>query len=125
MVSVRLTRRELDLMSVLWQRGSGTVSEVREEVVDDISYSTVMTLLRTMESKGLVRHEKEGKAFRYFPMVQAEEAGESALGRILDKIFHGSRELLVHRLVDQEDISAEEIRRIRDHLEARLKEMEE
>lgn len=125
MVSVRLTRRELDLMSVLWQRGSGTVSEVLEEVVDDISYSTVMTLLRTMESKGLVRHEKEGKAFRYFPVVQAEEAGESALGRILDKIFHGSRELLVHRLVDQEDISAEEIRRIQNHLEARLKEMEE
>ena len=124
-MAIRLTRRELDLMSVLWSQGSGTVAEVLEKVTDDISYSTVMTLMRTMEAKGLVRHQKEGKAFRYFPLVGAEEAGESALGRILDKIFHGSRELLVHRLVDQEDVSADEIRRIQEHLEARLREMGE
>jgi predicted transcriptional regulator len=124
-MTVRLTRRELDLMSVLWHRGSGTVAEVLEDVADDISYSTVMTLMRTMEAKGLVRHEKEGKAFRFFPEVEADEAGESALGRILDKIFHGSRELLVHRLVDKEDVSADELRRIQAYLEARLKELEE
>jgi len=123
-MTVRLTRRELDLMSVLWHRGSGTVAEVLEDVADDISYSTVMTLMRTMEAKGLVRHEKEGKAFRFFPVVAADEAGESALGRILDKIFHGSRELLVHRLVDQEDVSADELRRIQAYLEERLEELE-
>jgi predicted transcriptional regulator len=124
-MTVRLTRRELDLMSVLWHRGSGTVAEVLEDVADDISYSTVMTLMRTMEAKGLVRHEKEGKAFRFFPVVAADEAGESALGRILDKIFHGSRELLVHRLVDQEDVSADELRRIQAYLDARLKDLED
>ena len=111
-------------MSILWEKGSGTVAEILEDVDDDISYSTVLTMMRTMEGKGLVRHERVGKAFRYFPLVQADAAGESALGRILDKIFHGSRELLVHRLVDQEDISPEEIRRIQSHLEKRLKEVE-
>ena len=123
-MSTRLTRRELDLMSILWDRGSGTVAEILEELDDDISYSTVMTLMRTMEAKGLARHEKEGKAYRFFPLIEAREAGESALGRILDKIFHGSRELLVHRLVDREDVSPEEIRRIQAHLEKRLREME-
>ena len=123
-MSTRLTRRELDLMSILWERGSGTVAEILEELDDDISYSTVMTLMRTMEAKGLARHEKEGKAYRFFPLIEAREAGESALGRILDKIFHGSRELLVHRLVDREDVSPEEIRRIQAHLEKRLREME-
>ena len=124
-MTVRLTPRELDLMSILWERGSGTVGEILEEVDDDISYSTVLTMMRTMEAKGLVRHEQEGKAFRYFPLIQADAAGETALGRILDKIFHGSRELLVHRLVDQEDVSPDEIRRIQAHLEKRLKEVEE
>ena len=124
-MAVRLTRRELDLMSVLWHRGSGTVTEVLSEMDDDISYSTVNTLMRLMETKGLVRHEQEGKAFRFIPLVEANDVGESALGRILDKVFHGSRELLIHRLVDREDVSAEEIRRIQDHLEKRLEEMGE
>lgn len=122
-MTVRLTRRELDLMSILWEKGSGTVAEILEGVDDDIQYSTVLTMMRTMEAKGLVRHERVGKAFRYFPLVQAEAAGESALGRILDKIYHGSRELLVHRLVDQEDVSPDEIRRIQAYLAKRLKEV--
>jgi BlaI family penicillinase repressor len=123
-VSTHLTKRELDLMSVLWQRGSATVTEVLEGLADEISYSTVMTVLRTLEAKGHVRHEQEGKAFRFYPVTNPEEAGSSALSRILHKVYHGSLELMVNQLVSDENVSADEIRRIRDDLERRLKEIE-
>lgn len=123
-MSTHLTKRELDLMSVLWERGSATVTEVLEGLSDEISYSTVMTVLRTLEAKGHVRHEQEGKAYRFYPVTKVEEAGSSALSRILDKVYHGSVELMVNQLVSDEDISADEIRRIRDDLERRLKEIE-
>lgn len=122
-MSPRLTRRELDLMSVLWRRGSASVTEVREELEDDISYSTVMTVLRTLESKGHVRHVQDGRAFRFIPVTGADEAGDSALRRILSRVYHGSRDLLVNRLVEDEEVSVEELRRIKERLEKRLKEM--
>ena len=56
------TERELDVMSVLWQLGSGTVAEVRAALEDEFAYTTVLTVLRTLEAKGHVRHEGEGKA---------------------------------------------------------------
>lgn len=123
-MSQHLTKRELDLMSVLWRRGSATVAEVLEEIPDEISYSTVMTVMRTLETKGHVSHEQEGKAFKFYPVTEPDEAGDSVLGRILQKVYHGSRELMVNRLVSDEDVSAEEIRRIKAYLEQRLEELE-
>jgi predicted transcriptional regulator len=120
----QLTRRELDLMSVLWDRGSATVAEILDRLPDKITYSTVMTVLRTLEAKGHVRHEQEGRAFRFYPLTEPDEAGDTALRRILSKVYHGSREMLVNRLVSDEEISADEIRRIKENLEERLKEME-
>ncbi len=112
-------------MAVLWKEGSGTVSDVWEALEDELAYSTVLTMLRTLENKGHVRHEQEGKAFRYYPVVQPDEAGRMALRRLLDKIYQGSRETLITRLMADEDISAEELRRIRKLLNERLKELEE
>jgi BlaI family penicillinase repressor len=112
-------------MAVLWQHGSGTVSEVCKELDEDLAYSTVLTMLRTLESKGHVRHEQEGKAHRFYPVLQPYEAGGTALNRLLNKVFHGSRELLVTRLVADEGIAPDELRRIRELLDERLKEFEE
>lgn len=120
----RLTPRELDIMAVLWRDGSGTVSEVSDGLEADIAYSTVLTMLRTLESKGHVRHEQEGKAFRYFPETAPEEAGGTALDRLLSKIYQGSRELLVTRLLADEDVSADELHRIRELLDDRIEELE-
>lgn len=120
----RLTNRELDIMAVLWELGSGTVQEVWKGLDADLAYSTVLTMLRTLETKGHVRHEQEGKAFRYHPVLQPEAAGERALERLLNKVYLGSREMLVSGLVADEDISVEEIRRIRRLLDERLEEME-
>jgi len=123
-VSIRLTHRELDIMAVLWRHGSGTVNEVGDGLEDDLAYSTVLTMLRTLEGKGHVRHDSEGKAFRYYPITQPEDAGGGALDRVLDKIYQGSRELLVTRLLADEEVSSGELRRIRELLDERLGELE-
>ena len=107
------TDRELDLMSVLWRLGSGTVSEVREDLGEDVGYTSVLKMLQILEEKGHVRHEDEGRAYRYFPTVEPEEAGRTALGRIVNKIFHGSAELTLARLVEERPISPKELERMK------------
>ena len=107
-------------MAVLWQRGSGTVSEVREGLDDDLAYTTVLTILRTLEDKGFVTHLTEGKAHRYLPAVSQDMAGKSALTRVLDKIFAGSPELLLTQLVSDRDIDPAELKRLRKLLDERM-----
>ena len=110
---IQFTDRELDLMSVLWRLGSGTVAEVREHLADEPGYTSVLKMLQVLEAKGHVRHESEGRAYRYFPTVAPEDAGRSALGRVVDKIFHGSTELTLARLVEERPISKDELARMR------------
>ena len=119
-MDISFTDRELDVMAVLWQRGSGTVSEVREGLDDDLAYTTVLTILRTLEDKGFVTHVAEGKAHRYMPAVTADSAGKSALTRVLDKIFGGSSELLLTQLVSDRNVDPAELRRLRRLLDDRL-----
>ncbi|HEY4218593.1 MAG TPA: BlaI/MecI/CopY family transcriptional regulator [Gemmatimonadaceae bacterium] len=105
--------RELDVMGVLWDLGSGTVSEVRERLPADLAYTTVLTILRNLEVKELVKHTTEGKAHRYFPRVARKAARRSALSRMVDKLFHGSPEQLVAQLVEDESLSPEDLKRLR------------
>jgi len=109
--------RELDVMSVLWRRGSGTVSEVRDELSDELGYTSVLKVLQILEEKGAVRHETEGRAYRYVPVVEPGEAGGHALRRIVSKIFHGSAEMVLARLVSERRLSQEELRRMRELLD--------
>jgi BlaI family penicillinase repressor len=124
-MDIRFTARELDVMAVLWERGPSTVAEVRRALDDELAYNTVLTVLRILEEKGHVTHEEEGRAHRYVPLVEREEAGESALRRITRKLFSGSPELLLMRLVEDEDLEEGEVRRMRDLLAERLEAMEE
>jgi predicted transcriptional regulator len=123
--SVTLTRRELDLMSILWRLKSATVAEVRDRLADDLAYPTVLTMLRNLEIKGYARHEEEGRAFRYYPVLEPNQAGDTALRRLVSKVYQGSRELLVSRLIADEKISPQELRRIKQMLQERLKEVDE
>ena len=120
--AVSLTRRELDVMSVLWRRGSATVAEVRDDLADDLAYPTVQTMLRVLEGKGYVGHTVDGRAFRFHALVEQDEAADSALARLVAKVYHGSRELLVSRLLADEDIPPDELRRIKKLLQKRLDE---
>ncbi len=111
------TERELDVMSVLWRRGSGTVAEVREALGASVGYTTILKILQILEEKGAVTHSREGRAYRYAPRVDVEAAGGSALSRILDRIFGGSAELLLARLVEARPIPSAELARMRGMLE--------
>ena len=121
-VHAHLTRRELDVMAVVWKLGSATVADVKDGLADDLAYPTVLTMLRNLESKGHVRHTIDGKAFRYHPVLESAEAGTNALARVLDKVYRGSRELLVAGLLEDDDIDADEVRRLRKLVYAKLKE---
>jgi predicted transcriptional regulator len=115
------TNRELDIMSILWRTGSATVTEVREQLADELAYTSVLSALQLLETKGYVTHEPEGRAYRYRPLVEPEEAGRSALTRILDKVFNGSAEMLLAQLVEERNLTTEELESMRNLLESRLK----
>lgn len=121
-MDITFTDRELDVMGVLWERGSATVAEVRDRLADSLAYTTVLTVLQTLEQKGYVRHEEEGKAYRYHPLVGREAAGRSALRRVTKKLFAGSPELLLTQLVADRRLSDDALRRMRKLLNDRLRE---
>jgi BlaI family transcriptional regulator, penicillinase repressor len=117
MTDLHLTQRELDIMSVLWELGEATANEVRERVDPSLAYTSVSTMIRTLEMKGYVSHRRgEGKTHVYYPVIDAEMAGESALGRVLDKIYGGSPIKLLAHLVEQRKLSDAELTRMRDLL---------
>lgn len=122
MSDISFTPRELDVMAILWRGGSGTVSEVRETLGDELAYTSVLSVLQTLEEKGHVRHEAEGRAYRYYPTVAPEKAGRSAIGRIREAVFQGSAELMFAQLVSDRELTRPELERMRGLLAERLKE---
>ncbi len=123
-MEIRFTKRELDIMGALWTHGPSTVAEVREALEDDLAYNTVLTMLKVMEGKGYVSRSPEGRAHRYASEVEQDAAGVSALGRMTERLFGGSPEELLLRLVDS-GVDPDELRRMRDLLDRRLREMED
>jgi len=121
-VQISFTDRELDVMAVLWEHGPSTVAEVRERLADDLAYTTVLTILRTLEEKGHVGHEEEGRAYRYHSLVARDEAGTSALRRLVGTVFGGSSELLLTNLVSDRRLDRAELERMRRLLDERLQE---
>ena len=119
-MNVHLTNRELDVIAVLWETSSATVSEVRAAVGDELAYTTVLSVLRGLELKGYIRHESEGRAHRFYPTIQPSDAEDRSLGRVLDKLYQGSRELLITRLVGEKELSRDELERIRALIDERL-----
>lgn len=112
--------RELAVMSVLWRLGSASVSDVRDALEEELAYTSVLSALQTLEEKGFVRHEAEGRAYRYFPTVEAERAGGSALARVRDAIFHGSAERMFAQMVSDKKLSRKELERMRQLIAERL-----
>ena len=118
MTDLHLTQRELDIMSVLWELGEATVTEIRDRVDPDLAYTSISSMVRTLELKGYVSHRRgEGKTHIYFPVIDPETAGKSALGRVLDKIYGGSPIKLLAHLVEQRKLSDADLARMRDLLE--------
>ncbi len=113
--SPQLTEAELRLMQVLWARGPATVTEVLEALPAKpaLAYSTVITTLRILETKGYVRHTKDGRAFHYEPVVGRQDARRSALQQLLQRFFDGSPEQLMASLFESGEVDRAEFRRLR------------
>lgn len=99
-----LTRRERQIMDVVYARGRATVAEVLEGLSDAPSYSTVRTLLRLLEEKGRLRHEEAGPRYVYIPTVPRERARRSALRNVIQTFFDGSTEDAMAALLDLHDL---------------------
>ncbi len=114
--SITLTEAELRLMKVLWERGESAVSDLVMAVSDErpLAYTSVLTTVRILENKGYVRHRQEGRAFLYSPCVDEFEASKSEVRHILQRFFGNSRERLLLSVLGDDDISPEELKRLRE-----------
>jgi predicted transcriptional regulator len=98
--NTQLSRREREIMDVIYRSGRATAAEVRDQLADPPSYSAVRALLRVLEDKGHVRHEEDGPRYVFMPTVPRERARASALRQVLHTFFDGSTEQAVAALLD-------------------------
>jgi predicted transcriptional regulator len=117
--STTLTEAELRLMDVLWEKGSATVQEVLAALPKSpaLAYNSVLTTIRILEKKGYVKHVKDGRAHVYTPIVERKEATRFAIRNLVSRFFGNSHELLVLNILEDQDIDAEEIKRLRELLD--------
>jgi predicted transcriptional regulator len=111
-----LTAAELRLMKILWQRGESSVTDLVAAMPDSepLAYNSVLTTVRILEQKGYVDHRQEGRAFVYRPSVAEQEASRSEVRHVLSRFFGNSRERLLLSLLGDEDVSPEELRRLKE-----------
>jgi len=117
--SPALTDAEARVMAVLWRRKTVTVAEVVTALKRNrpVSYSTVQTILRILETKGYVAHEKAGRAFIYRARVDERQARRRALNHLVARLFDGSPSLLVLNVLEDDQIDAEEMSRLKKFIE--------
>ena len=109
-----LSRRERQIMDVIFSKGEATAAEVTEAMTDAPSYSAVRALLRILEEKGHLKHREDGPRYVYLPTEQREKVSRTALKQVLQTFFDGSLASAVAALVDANDakLSADEIKRL-------------
>ncbi len=114
--SITLTQAELRLMKVLWARGESTVADMVSATSDDgaLAYTSVLTTIRILETKGYVCHRQEGRAFLYSSCIGEQEAGRSEVRHVLQRFFGNSRERLLLSLLGDDELSPDELKRLRD-----------
>jgi BlaI family transcriptional regulator, penicillinase repressor len=95
-----LSRRERQIMDILYQRGKASANDVRDAMPDAPSYSAVRAMLRVLEEKGHIKHQEEGMKYVYAPVVAAGKAKRSAVKHVMDTFFQGSAEQIVAALLD-------------------------
>ena len=114
--SITLTEAELRLMKVLWRRGESAVADIVAAISGTmpLAYTSVLTTVRILERKGYVRHRQEGRAFLYSPCIAEQEAGRTEVRHVLQRFFGNSREQLLLSLLNDGEVSAEELRRLKE-----------
>ena len=117
-----LSRRERQILDILYAKSSATAAEVRQSLPDPPSYSAVRALLRILEEKGHARHETQGTRYVYLPSVPRESARNSALTRIVQTFFDGSAAQAAAALVDSGSLSEDDLKRLSEMIERARKE---
>jgi BlaI family transcriptional regulator, penicillinase repressor len=117
--SPALTDAEASVMAVLWQKQSATVGDVVATLAKkrQVAYSTVQTILRILEAKGYVTHDKVARAFLFRPLVDEKQARRRALRHLVKRLFNGSPSLLVLNVLDDEKIDPAELQRLKKLIE--------
>lgn len=117
--STTLTDGELKLMRVLWDLGEGTVGDVVAALKDTPkpAYNSVLTVLRILERKGYLTHRKDGRAFTFLPIVDRARARQRALKTFVNRFFEGSPRLLVLNLLEDESLSPDAVKQLRQRIE--------
>jgi BlaI family transcriptional regulator, penicillinase repressor len=117
--SVTLTEAELRLMDVLWMKGPATVQQVLDSLPkkQPLAYNSVLTTIRVLETKGYVKHVKDGRAHVYMPLVGRREATRFEVRHLVNRFFKNSHELLVLNILQDQSIEADELSRLRQMLE--------
>jgi predicted transcriptional regulator len=118
--STTLTEAELRIMNVLWQRGSGSVQQVLDDLLakPPLAYNSVLTTIRILEKKGYVKHLKDGRAHVYVPVVKRQEATRSEIRRLVSRFFGDSHEELVLNILEDRGLDERELTRLRQMLES-------
>jgi predicted transcriptional regulator len=111
-----LTEAELRLMKILWRRGESAVTDLVAAMPDgeSLAYNSVLTTIRILEQKGYVEHRQEGRAFVYRPTIAEHEASRSEVRHVLNRFFGNSRERLLLSLLGDEELSHEELQRLKE-----------
>jgi predicted transcriptional regulator len=113
--SITLTQAELRLMKVLWDRGESTVADMVAAVSDEapLAYTSVLTTIRILETKGYVSHRQDGRAFHYSSCIGESEASRSEVRHVLQRFFGNSRERLLLSLLGDDEITPDELKRLK------------
>jgi len=121
MASKSLGELQLAIMRVLWRRGEASAAEVHRALVDErgLAPTTIATMLRKMEAKGVVTHRAEGRQFVYSASVGQKEVKRSMVGELVDRLFGGDPEALVSHLLDEGEIDSEQLDDLRVRIEER------
>ena len=117
----RLTEKELEVMKLLWDRGPLTVNEIRDVLGSATAYTTVLSLLQTLEHKGHVGHSRYGRAYKYGALTREHNVKRRAVSQMIARFFSGSPSLLMSHLVEHKKLSQHELRELRDLVDQHLR----
>ncbi len=122
-----LTEAELRLMKILWRRGESAVTDLVAAMPkgETLAYNSVLTTIRILEQKGYVEHRQEGRAFVYRPCVAEQEASRSEVRHLMSRFFGNSRERLLLSLLGDEEISPDELQRLKEAIQVAAPDAEE
>ena len=107
------------IMRVLWESAPASVAEVQEELGDGLAYTTIATMLRKMEDRGLLRHSEQGRKFLYLPAVSARDVTQSMADDMVDRLFEGSLADTVGHLLETREVSHHELARLEQLIQQR------